>query len=350
MSKKVTIKDIAREAGVSLGSVHLAMNDKPGVSEATRRKIKKIAEEMDYKPNILASNLKRETRNIAVALPRKDTRSVFYYDYMWDALKDFEPIAKDYNLNLIKLEYTNLAETLNGLDLEAISGLITVGYPEEDYGDAIRRVSEAGIPVVLIDSDIPESGRMCCVRPDTNIIGRLTAELLIDTIHRLDGKILVCAGNAAYPNHSQIVDALSDYLEQEGVVNRLIIEYFDDADEKSEQQIERVLRQHRIAGCCSVNSRSTLVLARVLANSGRAREIPIIGSGLFKESASYLKEGVITALIHKKPYEQCFQALAIMSDYLAKNISLNQDYINVGVDAVFSSTIAQYDEVSFRMG
>ena len=42
MKRRVTIKDIAAEAGVSLGTVHLALSDKPGVGAVTRERIRQI--------------------------------------------------------------------------------------------------------------------------------------------------------------------------------------------------------------------------------------------------------------------------------------------------------------------
>ena len=54
MKRRVTIKDIAAEAGVSLGTVHLALSDKPGVGAVTRERIRRIAKEMDYHPNTVA--------------------------------------------------------------------------------------------------------------------------------------------------------------------------------------------------------------------------------------------------------------------------------------------------------
>lgn len=160
---RVTIKDVAREAGVSLSSVHLALSGKAGVSERTRQRILDIARQMDYTPSPLAANLKRETLTIAVVLPKKDSSSRFYYDFMRDAAIDYEPVARDYNLNLLLLEFSDLVETLGQLDLEAISGLITMGYSEEGCSEAIARVSGAGVPVILLDDDLAGSGRtMIC--------------------------------------------------------------------------------------------------------------------------------------------------------------------------------------------
>lgn len=349
MADHVTIKDIAREAGVSLGSVHLALADKPGVSEKTRQRIKEIAERLDYKPNILASNLKRETRTVAVALPKKDQKSRFYHDYMWDAIADAEAAAKELNLQILKLEYTNLAETLYQLDLTGISGLITVGYPEEDYDDAIHRITDSGIPVILIDNDMPESGRLSCLQPDSKAIGELTGELLVDMVHRMDGKLLVCAGSRKYPNHYRIVDSVSDYLEAANIKDRVLKIYLEDAEAKEEEYLEKLLRDERICGCCSVNSRTTKTLCEALVSSGKAHCIPAIGNGLFEESAQYLREGVLTALIHKRPYEQCYRAFQTMADLLAKAIQPASPVMYTSADIVFKSNLLQYDEISFRM-
>ena len=57
MKPKPTIKDIALAAKVSAGAVSLALNNRSGVSEKTRRKIKKIAQKMDYRPNSAAKRL-----------------------------------------------------------------------------------------------------------------------------------------------------------------------------------------------------------------------------------------------------------------------------------------------------
>ncbi len=66
----VTIKDIAKELGICYSSVSRALNGKPGVSEATRKKITETAEKMGYRPNELARGLvSRISRTIGVIIP-----------------------------------------------------------------------------------------------------------------------------------------------------------------------------------------------------------------------------------------------------------------------------------------
>ncbi|GAB2482140.1 LacI family DNA-binding transcriptional regulator [Luteococcus sediminum] len=55
--KRVTIKDIAREAGVSPGAVSFALNDRPGVSESTRERIKQVAVELGWTRSAAAAAL-----------------------------------------------------------------------------------------------------------------------------------------------------------------------------------------------------------------------------------------------------------------------------------------------------
>ena len=63
----VTIKDIARIAKVSPSTVSLVTNDKPGVHEETRYRVHKIAQVLNYRPNLVARSLVKG-RSHAIAM------------------------------------------------------------------------------------------------------------------------------------------------------------------------------------------------------------------------------------------------------------------------------------------
>jgi LacI family transcriptional regulator len=66
----VTIKDIARVAGVSFATVSRALNDHPDISKKTKVRIVKIAEEMGYSPNAIARGLvKKNTNMVGLLVP-----------------------------------------------------------------------------------------------------------------------------------------------------------------------------------------------------------------------------------------------------------------------------------------
>lgn len=70
MKLKATLKQIAKELGVSVSTVSKALNDSPEISEPTKIKIKEYAKLKNYKPNMIGLNLKnRSTKTIGVIIP-----------------------------------------------------------------------------------------------------------------------------------------------------------------------------------------------------------------------------------------------------------------------------------------
>ena len=72
-SKRPTIADVARAAGVSIAVVSYALNGRPGVSAATRDRVLRIADEHGWRPNAAARSLRTSAQAVGLALVRGDT-------------------------------------------------------------------------------------------------------------------------------------------------------------------------------------------------------------------------------------------------------------------------------------
>ncbi|MTB69573.1 LacI family DNA-binding transcriptional regulator [Streptococcus uberis] len=73
----VTIKDVARLAGVSPSTASRAMHDNEMISQATRDRVKKVMEELNYSPNYSAQNLvKRQSNTVGIILPVRESQEV----------------------------------------------------------------------------------------------------------------------------------------------------------------------------------------------------------------------------------------------------------------------------------
>lgn len=82
----VTIKDVAREAGVSFSTVSKVVNHSPEIPEATAEKVRAVMERLDYTPNVRASSFKRRsTRNVAFLTALKKGE-VFENPHMFEIL------------------------------------------------------------------------------------------------------------------------------------------------------------------------------------------------------------------------------------------------------------------------
>lgn len=167
MDKKVTIKDIAREAGVSPALVSFALNNSRGdngerrykVSEKTAEHILEVAKRMNFRPSDVARSLRsKKSHTIGVVL--SDISNPFFSNIA--RCIENEAFRRGYSVifgstdeNPVKFD--RIVKTF--ID-KRVDGLIIV--PCEGCGETMRYVSGLGIPSVLIDRDIDgvDAGRV----------------------------------------------------------------------------------------------------------------------------------------------------------------------------------------------
>lgn len=150
----VTIKDIAKVAGVSYATVSRALNDHPEINEETKKKIKEIAKQMGYTPNAVARGLvKKNTNMIALLIP--DITNPFYPE----VARGVEDFARE-NGYCVFLCNTNWDEKneqkyLNILKERRVDGIIIAPVSMDTY-DYISENNE-DIPVVYIGNRMEDS-------------------------------------------------------------------------------------------------------------------------------------------------------------------------------------------------
>lgn len=122
---RVTIADVAREAGVSKGTVSLALNGSPRISEDTRRRVEASAAALHYQPNHAAASLRKQTTQ-AIALAVPDVSNPVYTEIA----KSVQQAAKQrgYHLYLISTENQPHEEShaLDTLTRRLVDGLILI--------------------------------------------------------------------------------------------------------------------------------------------------------------------------------------------------------------------------------
>ena len=73
MRHQVTIKDIAKQLGVSVATVSRALRDLPDIHPDTKKLVLDLAKELDYQPNVLATSLvKSKTKTLGLIVPDLD--------------------------------------------------------------------------------------------------------------------------------------------------------------------------------------------------------------------------------------------------------------------------------------
>lgn len=161
----ITIEEIAKLAGVSLGTVDRALHDRGRVSVATKNRILEITKEYGYKPNAVARSLKfAKTHTLGVLLPSLQEESG-----LWNSAKiGIEKAGRELENLSIEIIY----EEFESCDLSSfqvafskllsknIKGLITIPGNNEDFSQYFKELS---IPYIFIGSVLPSTNPLTCI-------------------------------------------------------------------------------------------------------------------------------------------------------------------------------------------
>ena len=134
MKYAVTLKDIAREAGVSVTTVSRALYDKQEISEVTKEKIRQLADKHGYHPNVIAHSLRlRQTRVIGVLIPDNSN------PYFARLLKGVEETARKNDYTVIVSNTNEDPEieksVITSLVHLRVAGLLAVPDDVQNYVD-----------------------------------------------------------------------------------------------------------------------------------------------------------------------------------------------------------------------
>jgi len=179
----VSIKDVARKAGVSIASVSRVLSGKPGVSAETAERIRKVIEELDYRPHLGARGLaKRTTGNIAVVVPRGSfiLNNPFFSTILEGVAKGID--KTDYNM---LMSFTSLQQK-RLLETQSVDGAILFSPRNEEL--SLEWLKSIKLPIVVVGSYLEESP-FPCVRPDEEDGIRQAVTALYQLGHRNIGII-----------------------------------------------------------------------------------------------------------------------------------------------------------------
>lgn len=153
MKEKATLKQIAKELGVSVSTVSKALNNSPEISLPTKTKIQELAKLKNYKPNITALNLKnRKTKTIGVIIPN------ILNSFFAKVFTGIEKVADENGYHVITCisneSLNKEIHTLQMLSNGTIDGFILSVSEEsqkENYFKHFTDIINDGTPIVMFD-------------------------------------------------------------------------------------------------------------------------------------------------------------------------------------------------------
>jgi len=173
-----TIQDVARAAGVGVGTVSRVLNDSSLVSDQTRVKVQQVIDEMGFRPSSLARALSLgRSASLAVIVPQFTRPSTV------ERLRGLADILKDGDLDLVLFDVENPDQRDQRFEMATRSDraaglvIISLAAPVE----VVERLAAASVPVVFLDRHVEGL-------PDVHIDdangGRFATEYLLGLGHR----------------------------------------------------------------------------------------------------------------------------------------------------------------------
>ena len=186
---QTTLVDIAKILGVSPSTVSRALNNSSDINENTRKEIIRIADELDYHPNLLAQSLHRgETHTIGVVIP--DIQRPFFAG----VLAGIQKVASlaGYRVMICQSNESHSTEILNVQALVAsrVDGLLISHSMETNTFDHLKLQIKKGLPIVHFDRVCDELETAKVIQQDFEGSFALVEHLIQQGCRR----IAACAG------------------------------------------------------------------------------------------------------------------------------------------------------------
>jgi ribose transport system substrate-binding protein len=265
----------------------------------------------------------------------------------------FVPQKEDINAQLQMLE-SFIAQRFDGIAIAPSDP--TAVMP------TIKKALEAGIPVITLDTDSPESGRYVYIGTDNYQAG-YSAGLIMRELLNGRGKIVIGTGSLTAMNSLQRIQGFKDAIA--GTEIQILDTLNDEEDgARAVSLAESALNAHpdldAFFGVYAYNGPSQ---ALVVKNAGKAGKIKIVCFDTTTDILQYVKEGVIQATMGQRPYMMGY--LSVVTLYLMSKTGVQNtlamlpkveaegitDYvIDTGVDIVTPQNLSNYLETMEKLG
>lgn len=321
-----TIYEIAEKANVSVGTVDRVIHNRGRVSKETAQKVRRLIQEMGYKPNVMARNLSlKKIFQIGILIPDRD-QDGGYWDLQARGIDKAVLDIQMYNVRSSFFYYNKYSENSFEMACQEVlkqknnlAGLIIAPVLSKATERFIQTIPE-DLPYIFIDSYLPNSKCLAFIGQESFQSGVLAAKLM-SMLTGGEGSIVVLKVLPEDYHINDRIEGFQFYLkDQQGPEVRIL-----DADRMADDQVlyrlARSLYQEVVdLKGIFIPHACVFQVAESLNGQMKKSGVHIIGYDLVESNRKYLQDGAIDFIISQRPENQGFQAVST----LYKHVVLRQ--------------------------
>jgi LacI family transcriptional regulator len=331
--KSLGVRDLAKLAKVSLGTVDRALNERSGIKEETRARILAIAREHGYMPNLTARALSfaRSTIRVGLCIPREIH---YFYDHLRDGVTDEAQRYTHVGLEVIYRPVRKLnspaTRAVNFLFEGGIDALILTPGSSQEMISLIRKAErERNVRVVCVATDDSPTCRSTAISADPDISGALAAELMAKVVSPRS-EVAIITGMLSTEEHRKKVEGFRRIFPMDSR-GGTILQVIEGHEEESEvyRKTMRLLREHPNLSGIYVSTVNCIPVCRAVEALKISGKIKIIATDLFADMEPYFANGTLCASVYQNPYLQGQIAMRMILDhFLHGKLFPNAHYVN----------------------
>lgn len=317
----ITIKEIAKLAGTSRGTVDRVINKRGNVKPELEDKINFIIKEYGYKPNINAKLLGQYRKNFKIGVILNSLGNEFYDDVKKGIYGSFDRLS-EYNVQVTMKEIKgyNPIKIMDKIDEVLEEGVDALAITPINESRVIKKLIEyeKKIPIALINSGLESVDYITKVVANNILIGKIAANLTMLYTGDND-KVAISTGSLLNTSNKDRVDGFISVINGDKDKKlRLvkILEVLDD-DDNSYKQTKELLEQHEDLKLLFLSAYG--VKGAIRAIKEKESKAVLVTVDFSRDIEVALKEGVAIATITQDPFEQGYRPLISLAEYLVFN-------------------------------
>jgi len=320
--QRITVKEIARLAGVSIGTVDRVLHERAGVSAETRERVVEIVSSFGYEPNLMARNLSlNKSYAFRAVLPRADQDSG-YWALCRAGLRRAERDLGPYGTRLRVDEFDRYDRSAYRSLLEDIiadpgDGLLIAPVLPEELLPALRRLRADAdgrpVPYVFFDCDAEGAKPVAAIGQDAYRAGFLAGRMM-SLLAREPGPLVALSAHAGDRHIRKRIEGFEEFFHQasaRGAPRGVMVAECPELEtaEDCDRVLGRIFRaSDEVAGILVANS-SGHVAGEWLAVRGAKDGCAVVSWDLVPDNARALREGKIDCVVSQRPAEQAREGL-----------------------------------------
>lgn len=313
----VTIQMIAEAAGVSRGTVDRALNNRGRINPEVANRVKKIAKEMGYQPNIAGKALAMAKKGIKIGIIIQSSDTPFMKEVVKGVKSAKEEIGQlGVEAIIYEIENFNAIQVIRQMEIMKETGVNAIALvPTEDelVKETINRfVTEYHIPIVTLNADAQETNRLCFIGQDALQSGRTAASLMGEIVGG-SGIVSVISGHSSNPSLNRRCKGFIEEMKQYYPgVELLEVRYSYDDAWVSRKILEEQLQQYPNIKGVYIASHGGSGVCELIEEYKLTGKLKVIAHDYTGGNKENLEKGIIQFILLQNAYVQGYESVMVL--------------------------------------